>query len=531
MNEAMLPVERPEMMYEKNAGTRIDTLEALLNAFSPYNAEAHAALRRELGLIRDEARDAGVPMVAAAATAAFHTETVRIEHLTTNLLALMRSHARASQKSRRPDEGDIDPVTGVMNRAAFDREFNRYVNIERAPVAVAVIRVDSFQSVRHRHGDDIASMLLAHVAELIQRQLRDADRLAHFGGDEFMLLLPGEDERGFHAVLARIEGALLNRPFRLPSGGGQETVRISSSGHQFIQTDPTAHGSSTDIAILRIGLAIRTPSIRQTVTQILRHNSCEPVATGRDAASRYVPFARHGAHLVILECDASDLPVELMQLRIALMHDRTPVLVLAANETAARWAIEHGANDALVKPVDLDLLRDVAIRLASRGHKAAQPGNTAPSPRVLVASDDLYNLIALGSALQKQGGYEVHLAHGSADAASQIAQCQPSTALIDLRLWRNDTGQFLQELARQRPGKPVVLITDKGEKVPVGDSGIPHIAGIIEKPVSLLALASEFRRATGIEPSNRKSEASEIFRDELLRVMRNSSKQTAAASA
>jgi len=91
----------------------------------------------------------------------------------------------------------FDALTGVYNRHFFDDQLP--VEIERAMrsgsvVSMLVIDIDNFKRVNddlgHKKGDEA----LAAVAELIRRNLRKVDLPFRYGGEEFVILLPGTSE-------------------------------------------------------------------------------------------------------------------------------------------------------------------------------------------------------------------------------------------------------------------------------------------------------------------------------------------------
>lgn len=507
--------------FDFDTGPRIDALESLINAYDPANAEADAALRRHAILLRDEARKNKLPMVAVAADQAQQSSPNQLRDLSRVLLALLRGTAQHARDSAKVVAGDLDQLTGLLNRAAFSRRYEELANSHHLPAAVAAIHVDSYESVLHRHGTATAASLLSHVGSILANHLRQDDCLAHFDHDEFMLLLPGEDERGLHAALARLEMAVLRHPLRLQSGQ-QETVRISTGGHQIVEGSPRTGSAVPGGPPLRVGYSICSPNLARTLKQILKQDGCELVEAEPSPASRYVPFSHHGARLVLLECRREELSLELTRLRAVLARERTPIVVLVSDEAAGRWALEHGACDFAVKPIDMDALVKMVFRLASRGRHVPRPNNTsgAPSP-VLVASDDLYHLIALGSSLQKNGGYDVRLGRGCVDTILQMTNCKPVAALLDFRLNRDETGAVLHRFQNLHPDRPVVLVTERGEARHMATPGMPRIAQIIEKPVPLLTFAGEFRRSTGVEPQQGPVDSAAVLRSELLRVMRN----------
>lgn len=508
-------------------GARIDALEGALNAYAPDNAESQMEVRLQVSLARGQAERLQLPAVATAADRAYRATAGGLRDACAVLLAQLRSTARTRHgEPAAPEPGEGDPPTGLLNRAGFLRHLERIEHEDHQPFAVAAIHVENHASVCHRHGEDIGLLLLAHVARLIAGQLRQDDRVARFGGDEFMLLLPGEDARGLHAALARIEADLLRHPFRLPGGGGRETVRITSCGHYFQAGGPAPAQDIKHNA--RVGLVAHDPAMERTLRSLLLQHGCELVDPGTSAASPYAAFAHHGVTLVILDAGPGDLALELFRLRAVLSHDRTPVLVLASNDAAAHWSIEQGACEALVKPVALETLRRTACRLATRGRREKTAASApAAGTRVLVASESLGDLIALGSALQHAGGYEVGLARGHADAMEQVRVRPPSATVVDLPLQSPGTQELLAGLAGHAPDAPVMLITDADGSRPGNLPRSPRIAGVLDKPVTPHMLAGAVLRATGAQPCAGHTAPGRTFRTELLRVMRKGGQRAA----
>lgn len=107
-----------------------------------------------------------------------------------------------------------DPLTGVANRRHFDAEFERaclHAKRTGEPLTLAMIDVDHFKRYNDDHGHIAGDEALKTVAAILSRiPRRPYDLVARYGGDEFLLLLPGLAEpqvilAGIGEELARLD--------------------------------------------------------------------------------------------------------------------------------------------------------------------------------------------------------------------------------------------------------------------------------------------------------------------------------------
>ncbi|MEA2313325.1 MAG: hypothetical protein QOI03_17 [Solirubrobacteraceae bacterium] len=114
-------------------------------------------------------------------------------------LALVRARAEAG----------TDAVTGSMNHRAMRRRIGE--EIGRAmrtgvPLSCLLIDLDDFKLVNDRYGHQVGDALLRAVVEALVGEFRAFDRVARYGGDEFVVILPNADlESGAAAATRALE--------------------------------------------------------------------------------------------------------------------------------------------------------------------------------------------------------------------------------------------------------------------------------------------------------------------------------------
>lgn len=95
-----------------------------------------------------------------------------------------------------------DPLTGLRNRRSLDRTLDRLVAQGEA-FGLIHVDLDHFKQVNDTLGHAAGDQVLVEVARRLRRAVRDDDSVARVGGDEFVVLLPGQRDRGIVEGVAR----------------------------------------------------------------------------------------------------------------------------------------------------------------------------------------------------------------------------------------------------------------------------------------------------------------------------------------
>ncbi|GAB6053155.1 hypothetical protein JCM17960_19750 [Magnetospira thiophila] len=141
------------------------------------------------------------------------------------------AQARRLERAFSQAHQDLDPLTGVHNRQAMDRELSR--ERERhlrtgEPCCIGLADLDHFKAVNDTYGHPVGDQVLTAAAEILLTGLRPFDFVFRYGGEEFLLFLPNTNLRSGLPVLERLRAALAAAPLRLE--GGQSLAVTASFG-------------------------------------------------------------------------------------------------------------------------------------------------------------------------------------------------------------------------------------------------------------------------------------------------------------
>jgi diguanylate cyclase (GGDEF)-like protein len=130
-------------------------------------------------------------MILIAAICAPHVDVVRL--------------ARLSQ---------VDPLTGSLNRRGFDDAFPEVQARDGKvdPLSVVMVDIDHFKAINDELGHVVGDEVLKHVATMLGEALRAGDAVVRYGGEEFLLILPGVEAERAARVAERARGLVQKYP-------------------------------------------------------------------------------------------------------------------------------------------------------------------------------------------------------------------------------------------------------------------------------------------------------------------------------
>lgn len=113
-------------------------------------------------------------------------------------------------------QATTDMLTGLFNRHRMSELLHEEIVRARrygTPFSVMMLDIDHFKSINDRYGHDRGDEVLKALALRVDKVLRESDRFARWGGEEFLILLPGTDMPGALELAERCRQALTSSPF------------------------------------------------------------------------------------------------------------------------------------------------------------------------------------------------------------------------------------------------------------------------------------------------------------------------------
>ena len=124
-----------------------------------------------------------------------------------------------------------DPLTGLLNRRAFERELRKAVSYHQRygrPGALLLIDMNDFKTINDTLGHLVGDSVLQHIATILQTHVRDTDTVSRIGGDEFCIIL--REANAYEALLkaAELDNVIRHSPLTVNGRDLSLSVSIGS---------------------------------------------------------------------------------------------------------------------------------------------------------------------------------------------------------------------------------------------------------------------------------------------------------------
>jgi|GEM_PF-885658 len=137
-----------------------------------------------------------------------------------NMMRMLRGAARYGELRATTDE-----LTGVYNRRPVIAQLAEWAQRGRGNYAIALIDLDHFKTINDEFGHDCGDTTIREVAATLRNHFRDSDMVSRWGGDEFLVLMPGVRHADLQPILERLRSAVTS--LQTPCADHRHHVTVS----------------------------------------------------------------------------------------------------------------------------------------------------------------------------------------------------------------------------------------------------------------------------------------------------------------
>lgn len=317
-----------------------------------------------------------------------HQQEVALDAANQKLAQLIRNQTaqldeateqRAAQDQKLKEELYKDPLTGAYNRRYYEEVVRKSIG----PAGIALMDVDDFKICNDTYGHYAGDVALKTVASAIQSCIRSSDLLIRYGGDEFLLVLPGIPGDFLQTKLEQICTAA-----QMASVPGYPHFRVSLSIGGTIQsiTDPVerivrrADWLMYQAKGRKNAVMVEVPGHSLAALEKLLQNKSQILLVDDSAMSRMILKEILGGDYSILEAEngqeclekmqaeAGNIALVLLDINMPVMDgfevlkamnanhtiEDIPVIMISSDDSdaAIRRSYELGASDYVNRPFD-----------------------------------------------------------------------------------------------------------------------------------------------------------------------------------
>jgi two-component system cell cycle response regulator len=158
------------------------------------------------------------------------TKPINFAELEARVRSLLRIKALQDQVERL---SKTDALTEIDNRRHLEQRleetFEHSLRMQE-PFACVMCDLDKFKSVNDTHGHQAGDAVLRQLAALLKIAAREIDRVGRYGGEEFMLILPGATAEAAVTFAERVRKSVEEHTFAFDGGSVQRTISCGVAG-------------------------------------------------------------------------------------------------------------------------------------------------------------------------------------------------------------------------------------------------------------------------------------------------------------
>lgn len=170
-------------------------------------------------LLREDGAFGAISLYSQSRTS-YTTEHVRLLESVCQHASSALNNALTYERTR--ESALVDPLTELPNARGFymmlEQRIAECQRMNREPVAVVCMDIDDFKVVNDQYGHSIGDRLLASVAGVVRRELRQMDILTRYAGDEFVAIMPMASSKMAVSISERMRNAVEEQLFSVKTG-------------------------------------------------------------------------------------------------------------------------------------------------------------------------------------------------------------------------------------------------------------------------------------------------------------------------
>ena len=286
---------------------------------------------------------------------------------------------RAAQDQKLKEKLYKDPLTGAYNRRYYEEVVRKSIG----PAGIALMDVDDFKICNDTYGHYAGDVALETAASAIQSCIRSSDLLIRYGGDEFLLVLPGIPGDILQTKLEQISDAVRNAAV---PGYSHFRLSLSIGGTMQSLTDPVesivrrADWLMYQAKCRKNAVMVEVPGHSLAALEKLLQNKSQILLVDDSAMNRMILKEILGGDYRILEAEngqecleklqteAENIALVLLDINMPVMDgfevlkamnanhtiEDIPVIMISSDDSdaAIRRSYELGASDYVNRPFD-----------------------------------------------------------------------------------------------------------------------------------------------------------------------------------
>ena len=221
-------------------------------------------------LVREDGAFGAIALYSQSRTS-YSSEHVRLLESVCQHASSALNNALTHEKTR--ESALVDPLTELPNARGFymmlEQRIAECQRMNRESLSVICMDIDDFKVINDKYGHSIGDRLLASVAGVIRRELRQMDILTRYAGDEFVAIMPMASSKMASSICDRVRNAVEDQLFSVREGtmiglgvsvgvasfpdDGETSEELLTASARRMQHDK--HGRKTVLTVAGAGLA------------------------------------------------------------------------------------------------------------------------------------------------------------------------------------------------------------------------------------------------------------------------------------